>query len=74
MRRAKEVVGSMSPFQDIFSHMYRVKEFEGIEDNPKKQILRLKHILEGLGMTGRLSMDKAKAIRAKRELEEEIRE
>lgn len=48
------------------------KEFEGIEDNPKKQISRLKEILEGLGMTGRLSMEKAKQIKAQREFAEEL--
>jgi hypothetical protein len=51
---------------------YRAKEFEGMEGQSKKQISRLKEILEELGMTGRLSMEKAKAIRAKRELAEEI--
>jgi len=50
----------------------RAKEFEGIEDQPKKQLSRLREMLEGLGMTGRLSLEKAKAIRAKRELAEEI--
>ena len=50
----------------------RKKEFEGIEDKPKKQIARLKEILASLGMTGRLSLDKAKAIRGKRELATEI--
>jgi hypothetical protein len=50
----------------------RAKEFEGIEGQPTKQISRLKEILEDLGMTGRLSMEKAKSIRAKRELAEEI--
>ncbi|PVG03134.1 hypothetical protein CPB86DRAFT_749202 [Serendipita vermifera] len=50
------------------------KEFEGMEDQPKKQIAHLKGILEGLGMNGRMSMEKAKAIRAKRELAEELDE
>lgn len=50
----------------------RKKEFEGIEDKPKKQIARLKEILASLGMTGRLSLDKAKAIRGKRELATEL--
>jgi len=50
----------------------RKKEFEGIEDKPKKQIVRLKEILNGLGMTGRLSLDKAKAIRQKRDLATEL--
>src|SRR5258706_5771821 len=53
-------------------YISRKKEFEGIEDKPKKQIARLKEILAGLGMTGRLSMDKAKAIREKRELATEL--
>jgi hypothetical protein len=43
-----------------------------MEDKPKKQIARLKEILQDLGMSGRMSMEKAKAIRAKRELAEEI--
>jgi hypothetical protein len=51
---------------------FRAKEFEGIEGQTKKQLSRLKEILEELGMTGRLSMEKAKAIRAKRELAAEI--
>lgn len=50
------------------------KEFEGMEDKPKKQITRLKEILADLGMSGRLSMEKAKAIRARRELAEELEE
>lgn len=50
------------------------KEFEGMEDKPNKQIARLKEILADLGMSGRLSMEKAKAIRARRELAEELEE
>lgn len=50
----------------------RKKEFESIEDKPKKQIARLKEILASLGMTGRLSLDKAKSIREKRELATEL--
>ena len=54
------------------NYISRKKEFEGVEDKPKKQIARLKEILAGLGMTGRLSLDKAKAIREKRELATEL--
>ncbi|KAH7914586.1 hypothetical protein BJ138DRAFT_345799 [Hygrophoropsis aurantiaca] len=47
------------------------KEFEGL-DKPSQQVKRLREILAGLGMTGRLSLEKAKAIRAKRELAQEL--
>ena len=48
------------------------KEFKDIEDNKPAQIRRIKSILAELGMTGRLSMEKAKSIRAKRELAQEL--
>lgn len=50
---------------------YRAKEFE---DQPKasQQISHLKKILADLGMTGRLSIEKAKEIRERRELAAEI--
>ncbi|KAG8834171.1 hypothetical protein FRC18_002458 [Serendipita sp. 400] len=48
------------------------KEFEGMEDKPKQQLSRLKEILAELGMTGRMSLEKAKSIRAKRELAAEL--
>jgi len=47
------------------------KEFNGL-DRPADQIKRLKSILADLGMTGRLSMEQAKAIREKRELAKEL--
>lgn len=49
------------------------KEFQ---DRPtrKQQIQHLTKILEGLGMTGRLSMNKAKEIKARRDLEAEVNE
>jgi hypothetical protein len=47
------------------------KEFQGL-DNPSAQIKRLKEILTSLGMEGRMSMEQAKAIRAKRELAQEL--
>jgi hypothetical protein len=49
------------------------KEFRGL-DTPAAQIKRLKEILAGLGMEGRMSMDQAKAIREKRELAQELGE
>lgn len=38
----------------------------------RDQISRIKQILAQLGMTGRLSLEKAKAIKAKRELAQEL--
>ncbi|KAG7094114.1 hypothetical protein E1B28_007728 [Marasmius oreades] len=49
-----------------------VKVFKGVEDQPSKQIKILKDILAGLGMTGRLSMEQAKAIKEKRDLALEL--
>ncbi|KAK7056453.1 hypothetical protein VNI00_003008 [Paramarasmius palmivorus] len=48
------------------------KAFKGIEDEPNKQIKMLKEMLADLGMTGRLSMEQAKEIKAKRELAQEL--
>jgi hypothetical protein len=47
------------------------KEFKDI-DTPSQQIKRLKEILAELGMTGRLSLEQAKAIKEKRELAQEL--
>ncbi|EPT01092.1 hypothetical protein FOMPIDRAFT_1059975 [Fomitopsis schrenkii] len=47
------------------------KEFKGL-DRPSEQLRRLKQILSDLGMTGRMSLEQAKAIRAKRELAQEL--
>ncbi|KAI9062744.1 hypothetical protein FKP32DRAFT_1612484 [Trametes sanguinea] len=49
------------------------KEFSGL-DRPSDQIRRLKQILSDLGMTGRMSMEQAKAIKAKREFEKELQD
>lgn len=48
------------------------KEFKDIADDKSAQIRKLKTILSDLGMTGRLSMEKAKSIREKRELAQEL--
>ena len=48
------------------------KVFEGL-DTPAQQIKKLKEILVELGMTGRLSLEKARAIREKREFAQELR-
>lgn len=48
------------------------KEFKDIADDKGAQIRRLKGLLAELGMTSRLSMEKAKAIRAQRELAQEL--
>ncbi|KAG8977592.1 hypothetical protein FRB90_008742 [Tulasnella sp. 427] len=48
-----------------------VKEFEGLT-TPAQQINKLRQILADLGMTGRLSMEKAKEIREKREFAQEM--
>ena len=40
---------------------------------PHQQIKKLKEILADLGMTGRMSMEQAKAIKEKRELARELR-
>ncbi|SJL04083.1 uncharacterized protein ARMOST_07442 [Armillaria ostoyae] len=47
------------------------KLFEGI-DRPSQQIKIIKDILAELGMKGRMSMEQAKAIREKREIEQEL--
>jgi hypothetical protein len=47
------------------------KEFKDL-DTPSQQIKRLKEILTELGMTGRLSLEQAKAIKEKRELAQEL--
>ncbi|OSX64344.1 hypothetical protein POSPLADRAFT_1073872, partial [Postia placenta MAD-698-R-SB12] len=47
------------------------KEFKDLE-RPSDQIKRLKQILADLGMTGRMSLEQAKAIREKRELAQEL--
>jgi hypothetical protein len=47
------------------------KLFKDVE-KPSQQIRMLKQILEELGMTGRLSLEKAKAIKEKRELAQEL--
>jgi hypothetical protein len=49
-----------------------VKEFKGMEDRPSQQIKRLREILTELGMSGRMSLEQAKSIRAKRELAQEL--
>lgn len=41
-------------------------------DTPQQQIKKLKEMLADLGMTGRLSLEQAKAIKEKRELEKEL--
>ncbi|KAG9021299.1 hypothetical protein FS837_007371, partial [Tulasnella sp. UAMH 9824] len=48
-----------------------VKEFEGL-DTSAQQINKLRKILADLGMTGRLSLEKAKEIREKREFAQEM--
>jgi len=47
------------------------KEFADL-DTPSGQMKRLKEILQDLGMSGRPSLDKAKSIRAQRELAQEL--
>jgi len=47
------------------------KEFQNL-DKPLQQVKRLKEILTELGMDGRPTMDKAKAIREKRDLAKEL--
>ncbi|KAF9647204.1 hypothetical protein BDM02DRAFT_3270450 [Thelephora ganbajun] len=47
------------------------KEFKGL-DKPSAQIKRLNSILSELGMTGRMSMEQARAIKAKREFAQEL--
>ena len=49
------------------------REFRGL-DRPAEQIHRLKQILADLGMSGRMSLEQAKVIRAKRELAQELGE
>lgn len=47
------------------------KEFKGL-DTPAAQIARLRALLAELGMTGRMSLEQARAIREKRELAQEL--
>ena len=47
------------------------KEFKDLV-TPSAQILRLKSILTDLGMTGRMSIEQAKAIKAEREFAQEL--
>jgi len=47
------------------------REFKDL-DTPSKQIQRLRAILSDLGMTGRMSLEQAKSIRAKREFAQEL--
>ncbi|KAI0766157.1 hypothetical protein BD413DRAFT_156501 [Trametes elegans] len=47
------------------------KEFKDLE-KPADQIRRLRQMLTDLGMTGRMSLEQAKAIRAKREFDKEL--
>ncbi|KAI0642005.1 hypothetical protein C8Q79DRAFT_267706 [Trametes meyenii] len=47
------------------------KEFKDLDKLPD-QIRRLRQMLTDLGMTGRMSMEQAKAIKAKREFEQEL--
>ncbi|TBU45413.1 hypothetical protein BD309DRAFT_1008614 [Dichomitus squalens] len=47
------------------------KEFKDL-DKPSDQIRRLRQILTDLGMSGRMSMEQAKAIKEKREFEKEL--
>jgi len=47
------------------------KEFQNL-DEPSEQIKRLKEILAELGMNGRPSLEKAKAIKERRDLEKEL--
>ncbi|TDL23694.1 hypothetical protein BD410DRAFT_786952 [Rickenella mellea] len=47
------------------------KELKGLE-KPSQQIAHLKTLLNGLGMKGRPSLEQARALKAKRDLEQEI--
>lgn len=47
------------------------KEFKGL-DAPSQQIARLRAMLAELGMTGRMSLEAARTIKRKRELEKEL--
>ncbi|KAJ3835785.1 hypothetical protein F5878DRAFT_294261 [Lentinula raphanica] len=48
------------------------KVFKDISDSPSKQIALLRKMLAELGMTGRLSLEQAKAIKERRELASEL--
>lgn len=47
------------------------KEFADL-DTPSGQVRRLREILKDLGMSGRPSLEKAKSLRAQRELAQEL--
>jgi len=57
----------------MFAWSLRAKELAHCESDGRK-ISHLKGILADLGMTGRMSMEQAKTIREKRELQQEIGE
>ena len=47
------------------------KELKGL-DKPSEQIRHLRQMLTDLGMSGRMSLEQAKAIKEKREFEQEL--
>ncbi|KAI0692505.1 hypothetical protein BC835DRAFT_1356959 [Cytidiella melzeri] len=53
-------------------HKVWSREFKDIAEDKAAQIRRLKEMLVDLGMSGRVSMEKAKAIKQKRELAQEL--
>ncbi|TFK39705.1 hypothetical protein BDQ12DRAFT_681065 [Crucibulum laeve] len=64
IKRLKALVNACG-VRKVWSKIFR-------DDPPKQQIKKLKEILAELGMTGRLSMEQAKVIKEKRELEKEL--
>ncbi|KAI0038694.1 hypothetical protein FA95DRAFT_1600044 [Auriscalpium vulgare] len=81
-KRAKKVVPELSKDEETLKRLKSFvtacgvrkmwsKEFQGL-DTPQQQIKRLRAILTSLGMTGRMSLEQAKAIKEKRELAKEL--
>lgn len=73
-------LASLSPYKSLSQALVLAcgvrkvwsKVFQGL-DTSSQQIKKLKEILRELGMTGRMSMEQAKAIRERRELAQELR-
>jgi len=58
----------------VWSKIFAISPSSKDQIPPKAQIAKLKEMLSELGMEGRYTMEKAKAIREKREFEKELGE
>ncbi|KAJ7211488.1 hypothetical protein B0H12DRAFT_1157011 [Mycena haematopus] len=80
--KGKKATGSLSKDEETIKRLKSLvlacgvrrqwaKVFKEV-DSPSQQIRMLKEILTGLGMSGRMSLEQAKAIKEKRELAQEL--